>query len=231
MSAQKSAEILVCISADAEWNAVLDYFQSPSTTTSPFGSYFHTKITGRNVVLFQGGWGKISAAASTQFAIDTWHPHLLINLGTCGGFEGQVKQGEILLVTETLVYDIHERMGDPEQALRHYRTSIELSFLSQPYPQAVRLSRLVSADQDIDPASVRFLSDNFNAIAADWESGAIAWTAQRNQTRLLILRGVSDLVNFDGGEVYDNQGFAFRAREIMVALLDALPGWIECAYK
>jgi adenosylhomocysteine nucleosidase len=69
----------------------------------------------------------------------------------------------------------------------------------------------------------------FNASAADWESGAIAWTAARNQTRCLILRGVSDLVDENGGEAYVEAGlFDRRAAGIMDRLLDALPTWLDC---
>ena len=62
--------------------------------------------------------GKISAAASTEYAIDDLNPRLGHNIGTCGGFKGQICTGEILLVEETVVYDILEQMGDPQEALR-----------------------------------------------------------------------------------------------------------------
>ncbi|RPI83169.1 MAG: hypothetical protein EHM41_16570 [Chloroflexi bacterium] len=45
--------------------------------------------------------GKISAAASTQYIIDRWNPDLLINLGTCGGFEGCIERGAVVLVEKT----------------------------------------------------------------------------------------------------------------------------------
>ena len=67
----------------------------------------------------------------------------------------------------------------------------------------------------------------YDAVAADWESAAIAWVAKRNGQRLLILRGVSDLVNRSGGEAYGNyELFIARTREIMEQLLAALPRWL-----
>ena len=47
-----------------------------------------------------------------QYVIDKYSPDLIVNLGTCGGFEGVVEQGEIILVDKTYVYDIVELMGD-----------------------------------------------------------------------------------------------------------------------
>ncbi|MRR30433.1 hypothetical protein EG834_08970, partial [bacterium] len=97
--------VVVLISANAEWRPVLAYFQDPDLVGSPYGGYFKTEILGQNVIFFKSGWGKISAAASTQYAIQTFSPRLLINLGTCGGFEGKITAGEVILAEETLVYD------------------------------------------------------------------------------------------------------------------------------
>jgi adenosylhomocysteine nucleosidase len=51
--------------------------------------------------------------------------------------------------------------------------------------------------------------------------------ANRNRQRLLILRGVSDLVGREGGEAYgDYELFIARTREIMRSLLQVLPNWL-----
>jgi adenosylhomocysteine nucleosidase len=222
--------IAVLVSANAEWQAVLAFYQ-PACLPCPYGDYFLTLIADQPVVFLHGGWGKIAAAASTQYAIQCWQPRLLINLGTCGGFAGQVQRGEILLVNRTLVYDIDEKMGDAQQALEHYTTPIDLSWLSDPYPQPVRLACLVSADRDLNPVDIGGLQACFGAIAADWESGAIAWVARRNHLPCLILRGVSDLVGPQGGEAYAGslEFFNQAALGVMTCLLEALPKWINLA--
>ncbi len=226
----EGGEVVIIISANAEWSAALQYFHQPPVETSPLGAFFQIQLGNREAVLFHGGWGKIAAAAGTQYVIDRWQPALVINLGTCGGLEDRTRVGEILLVDKTLVYDIYERMGDPAAAIAHYTTQIDLSYLSEPYPQIVRRSQLVSADQDIDPDLVHKLVDDFGAVAADWESGAIAWTAHRNDVPCLILRAVSDLVDPLGGEIYDSEDFKDRAESVMLPLLRALPNWIRCVF-
>jgi len=226
----EGGEVVIIISANAEWAAAMQYFHQPPFETSPLGAFFQIQLGNREAVLFHGGWGKIAAAAGTQYVIDRWQPSLVINLGTCGGLEDKTRVGEILLVDKTLVYDIYERMGDPAEAIAHYATQIDLSYLSEPYPQIVRRSQLVSADQDIDPDLVHKLVDEFGAVAADWESGAIAWTAHRNDVPCLILRAVSDLVDPMGGEIYESEEFKDRAESVMLPLLRALPNWIRCAF-
>ncbi|HOV06260.1 MAG TPA: 5'-methylthioadenosine/S-adenosylhomocysteine nucleosidase [Anaerolineaceae bacterium] len=219
----------VIISAKAEWEATLEAYPEARVQSSPLGDYFLQENTHYQLVFFHEGWGKVAAAAATQYLIDRWQPQLLINLGTCGGFKEKISTGEIILVRETIIYDIIERMGDAREALERYSVFLDLSFLAEPFPQPVRVGRLLSADQDIDPDQVIRLNQEFGAIAADWESGAIAWTARCNQLPLLILRGVSDLVGVDGGELYQQGDFAKKARTVMRTLLASLTAWIACA--
>jgi adenosylhomocysteine nucleosidase len=219
----------VLVSADAEWQAIRQIFPMGEVSVSPYGEWFLLDDA-RGVIVFQGGWGKISAAASTQYVIDRWKPELLVNLGTCGGFEGKIERGTIILVDRTAVYDIIEQMDDDLPFLAFYQTEIDLSWLREPYPLPVVRSLMVSGDRDLVVEEIPTLIKQYGAMAGDWESAAIAWVADRNQTRLLILRGVSDLVGSAGGEAYGNyESFKQSAREILGRLFASLPNWLECA--
>jgi adenosylhomocysteine nucleosidase len=227
-----TADVVVIVSANAEWQVVRSCpgFAAAKVQMGPYGEWFEQPVEGRRAIFLQGGWGKISAAASAQYAIDRWQPALLVNLGTCGGLAGRIERGEILLVERTLVYDIIEQMGDPQAAIEHYATRIDLSWLAEPYPMPVRRALLVSADRDICLADIPMLVEKYAAIAADWETGAIAWVAARNAVHCLILRGVSDLVGETGGEAYDDYSlFQDGARQVMLPLLKSLPEWLSCS--
>ena len=229
-----TADTVVLISAAAEWRPVRAHFHDAAPFSTPFGEALALTLTVRgqpsSVVLLHGGWGKIDAAASTQYAIDRWRPSLLLNLGTCGGFAGDVAAGTLLLADFTLVYDILEQMGDPDEALAHYATELDTSWLREPLPLTVRRELLVSADRDIVGAEIDDLRGRFGAIAADWESGAIAHVAARNGLRCLILRGVTDLVSAEAGEAYGRpELFAARTETVMARLLATLPDWLAAA--
>lgn len=228
---EEFADAVILISANAEWQPVRSFMSDSPPISTPFGEAFAVSLSvaGRPapVVFFHGGWGKIDAAASTQYAIDRWRPSLLINLGTAGGFAGDIAAGTILLVDFTIVYDIIEQMGDPDEALGHYATEIDLSWLREPLPLPAQRDLLVSADRDIVREEIAGLRARFGAIAADWESGAIAHIAARNGVRCLILRGVTDLVSAEEGEVYGRpELFAARTEAVMARLLDTLPDWL-----
>lgn len=220
--------VLVIISAECEWRVVENFYPGWKLDESPFGRWFWMEVNTHQVIFFHGGWGKIGAAASAQYAIDRWNPTALINLGTCGGFEGRIEHGQVVLAKETFIYDIHEQMGDSDEALDHYHTIIDLSWLKTPYPQSVLVQDLISADRDIIAADIPSLISFYDAVAADWESGAIAWVAKKNSLRCLILRAVTDLVGIKGGEAYGNIEFFQDNTQIMMArLLESLPEWLK----
>jgi adenosylhomocysteine nucleosidase len=226
------ASVVVTISARQEWLAVKNLRQPAAVQTSPYGEWFDEPLEdGSSLIFFQSGWGKTNAAGSTQYLIDHWHPRLLINLGTCGGFAGHIQTGEIILVEKSIIYDIYEQMVAPEVGIAAYTTELDLSWLQEPYPQPVRRTLLVSADRDLDPAEIESLHTHYGAVAGDWETGSIAFICKKNRLPCLILRGVSDLVHAEGGgEAYNNiELFASRTRVLFADLLSHLHEWITCS--
>ena len=219
-------KIVVLISAIAEWQGVKLLFPGSEILQSAFGESTHLELGRWNLKLYHSGWGKIASAAMMQYVIDHHSPDVIVNLGTCGGFEGVVNRGDVILVDRTFVYDIVELMGDLDIAT-YYASSVDLSWLAEPYPHPVRRGAIASADSDLPPHKIPFLRSR-GAIAADWESAALAWVAQKNSARLLILRGVSDMVSEQGGEAYNNiEMFNQRAKEVMKQLFEQLPDWLD----
>jgi adenosylhomocysteine nucleosidase len=232
-AAPRGIRAAILVSADAEWAVVRTLFPAARYDASPFGEFIVRDIaltdarTSR-VVIFHGGWGKVAAAASTQYVIDRWDPAVLVNLGTCGGFERAVARFDIVLATKTVIYDIVERMGNPEGAVADYITEIDLGWLRGPDPPGVRRGVIVSADQDAAPDAGAMLGPKYGAAAVDWESGAIAYTASRNKKRVLILRGVTDLVGPRGDETYGHiEIFLRNAEVVMKRLFAELPRWLS----
>jgi adenosylhomocysteine nucleosidase len=215
--------IAVIISADAEWKAVLSILKPSKIIRTKLGETFEQ----HKVHFIHGGWGKIAAAASTQFVIGKFHPDLLINLGTCGGIDRRSQLEEIVLVTKTVVYDIVEQMEDPVEAIKSYSCDLDYSWypgdihsigMEESIP--INPKVMLSADRDICIEDIPLLVKKYNASVCDWESGAIAWVAKKNRIHCLILRGVTDLVSASGGEAYDNpQLFYKRTNAVMEKLL------------
>ena len=219
-------KVVVLISAITEWVALKATLAPGRTQTTPYGECFTETLRGKEFIFFHAGWGKTASAGAMQYVIDHFSPDLAVNLGTCGGFEGGAELEDIILVERTFIYDIVELMGDFGAVPDYYASDLDLNWLPEPYPYPVQRGTLASADSDLPPERIPQLKAQ-GAIAADWESGALAWVAQKNGTRLLILRAVSDLVSEGGGEAYDNIAlFKERTKGIMRRLVEQLPDWV-----
>jgi adenosylhomocysteine nucleosidase len=122
-------------------------------------------------------------------------------------------------------------MGDPDEAVAHYETDLDLDWLEDDYPHLVRRTVLVSGDRDLVREEVQELAARFGAVAGDWESGAIAWVAARHGTRCLILRGVTDLVSDIQADAYDGNLSVWTeaTAKVMQSLVEQLPAWIDRA--
>ena len=222
----------VLISAGAEWRALTPRYPGIKKENTPFGECFTAPVNQHPVHFLHGGWGKVAAAASTQYAIDRWYPDRIVNLGTCGGFQGEIEQGAVVLAEKTVVYDIMDQMCDPDQAIVHYTVEQDLSWLPTPTPQLVQQGILASADRDLFPQAISELKSKYQAIAADWESGAIAWVAHQNHKPCLILRGVTDLVGPGDNVAYGNyRYFEEQCQPLMAAFAQYLPAWLEAFSK
>lgn len=228
-----NSDFVIIISADAEWLVVKKIFSPAREQKSPYGTWFeyqYSQMPGldKRIIFFHGGWGKVAAAGSAQYVITTWRPKLVINLGTCGGLSGHINIGDIVLAESTVIYDIYEQMGDPDEHIKYYTTKINTSWLYDPLPLTVIRTKLVSADRDLICEEINSLRARFGAIAGDWESGAIAWVADKNNTLCLILRGVTDLVNDINGDAYlGNINLFYQNSEmVMDKLIESLPSWI-----
>ncbi len=220
----KDLHAAVLISANAEWRVVKPLFETEKIEKSPYGEYFFADVDGDRVLFFQGGWGKVAAAGSTQYVIDHFHPARLINVGTCGGVEGRIQRFDVVVLERAVIYDIEEAIGDSKEAIAEYSTSL---LLPDGFPVPALKATMYSADRDLTAAGLRELNGQCQPVVVDWESGAIAWVAQRNATPVLILRGVTDLVSPDKGEAHgDLQLFQNNTDRVMKNLVADLPKWL-----
>lgn len=233
VQAQK-VKYAVAISANMEWRALKRIWKNEKwQKDSPYGEYFFKKIKTKSgkthrILFFHQGWGKVDAAGGTQYVISRWQPKVLFNLGTCGGFEGKIKKFDVVLATKTVIYDIVEKMGDSKEAIDYYSKTMNAEWLGNTYPTNVLPTTLVSADKDLFPSEIHKLAQTYQAIAGDWESGAIAHVAAKNKVKTVILRGVTDVVTTKGGEAYGNFAlFEKNTQKVMQILFDMLPAWLD----
>ena len=220
--------VVVIVSSDGEWRIVHRIFPEVKFSQSPYGEWFISTMNSEPVIFFHGGWGKVPSAASSQYVIDRWKPELIVNIGTCGGFKGELDKFDVVLVEKAVIYDIFSLMSDPEATVNRTITDIDLDWLGDRLPMDVIRTTIVSGDRDLHPDDIESLKHKYGAKVGDWESGSIAYVCSRNKVKLLILRGVSDLVDSDGGDAYGERVVWVEAAErIIRRLIDSLPVWLS----
>jgi len=212
------------VSANAEWTAVRAMYPAAERHPTPFGEWLVARLGGHDVVFLHGGYGKVAAAGSTQYAIDRWHPRLVVNLGTCGGFGDAIHVGDIVLAARTVIYDLIEQMGSADETIADYTTALDTSSWPAALRDRVRIEPIVSGDRDLIPADLPALHARYGAEVGDWESGAIAWVAAHDHTPVWILRGVTDVIGPSGDPTYGDLGAWQRAADVMMRKLVALLG-------
>jgi adenosylhomocysteine nucleosidase len=218
-------KIAIIVPAEAEWKVVLKYYGMKREHLRPY-DHFACNIEAKHAtalaIFLHSGCGKVPAAAATQYAIDTWHPSLVINIGTCGGLDPALKVGDLILAERTVIYDICERSGGQEEMIERFTTELPDC---PAIPACVKRGTLVTGDQDADPARIKCLRLQYGAIAADWESGAVAYVAYKcNGIQCRILRVVSDMVA--SGDIVNNQTFEERIDRYLPTLLEKLPDFV-----
>jgi adenosylhomocysteine nucleosidase len=184
------------ICSELEWESAKSILKIKRNVLQrqPFGEYFARSFGQHECICYHSGATKTRAAAACQFAIDTWHPNAIVNLGTCGGVLKNVGKLNVILANKTFQYDIIQKFGNPSSRFKKdLGTSIDISWINLTrVPTEIYIGTIASADQDLDVED-RVLLQGKKVLAADWESDSIAKICELNKIKCLILRGVSDI--------------------------------------
>ena len=106
-----------------------------------------------------------------------------------------------------------------------YTTAIDTGWL-QRLPENTQKGILISADRDVVSEDLEQLAQH-QAVAADWESGAIAWTAKRSNVPVIIARGVSDMVSEHSADAFNNLAvFEQGTERVMKRLFVQIPSLV-----
>lgn len=63
-------------------------------------------LDGQELLLVEGGIGKVNAAVATTILIERYRPELIINIGSAGAFDHKLKVGDVVVATEFKYGDV-----------------------------------------------------------------------------------------------------------------------------
>jgi adenosylhomocysteine nucleosidase len=152
---------------------------------------------GPDITLVKGGLGKVQFAIHTQHVLDMTHGwDLVICAGAAGALVETLKVGDVVVATETVEHDIHNRFGRP--IIPRFAGAAELigSLRSEERDHAgfaVHFGPLASGDEDVVTAGRRGeLRRRTQALAVAWEGAGAARACHFHRVPFLEIRGITD---------------------------------------
>ncbi len=162
-------------------------------------------LFGKKIVLIITGIGKVSSALSTQVLIDNYHPELIINFGSVGAVNKEIKIGEYCIVEKCAQFDFDLREIDPVPL--GYNQDYDRVFFENCYPNLpYRKVTLGTSDKFTSNKEIINEVIDMGCDIRDMEGGAIAQTCISNEVKLIMLKGITDVYGFgtDGEQFVKN---------------------------
>ncbi len=139
----------------------------------------------REIVLVESGPGGDRAAKSAHAMIDAYRPRLVVSAGFAGGLDPQVQRQDLVVAT-SLLSALEGNITLEPAALVPWLD--EVPYLHQ--------GRLLTLDQVVRfRAEKHQLGRQYDALAVDMESFAVAEVCRERAVGLLAVRAISDAVD------------------------------------
>ena len=167
--------------------------------------FFRGKINNNNVILVEAGIGKVNAARVTQLMIDKFEIEEIINVGSAGSANNELKIGDIVIGKRLVQHDFDiTAFGHPKGFITNIGQYVESDseLISKMEQTILKLSQNefkikigTIASGDIfctEPKMKEKIRTKFNADAIEMEGAAIAQVCKLNEIPFIVIRSISD---------------------------------------
>jgi adenosylhomocysteine nucleosidase len=171
-----------------------------ATVDATVGQLVAMRVPDVGLTVVPGGLGKVQFAIRTQHVLDvnrTWD--VVLCAGAAGALVGALTVGDVVVATETVEHDIHNRFGPPRlPRFSGAATMIESLRGVRPPRNAftVHFGPIASGDEDVVAvARQEALRRRTGALAVAWEGAGGARACQFSAVPFVEMRGVTDGAN------------------------------------
>jgi len=197
------SRIAILGAMDSETQLLIRQMDSPMAHKIA-GITFHAgKLAGKDVVVATCGIGKVSAACTTQMAIDLFGADCVINTGVAGGLSPELKPCDVV-VSENVTYHDLGVVDDATVPLSHKANPLLVDLAQRACRQVKRerfcymSGRIASGDQFInDPKRKKKIVEDYNPLCVEMEGAAIGHCCTLNQVPFVVIRAISDSADGD----------------------------------
>ncbi|MEI6856108.1 5'-methylthioadenosine/adenosylhomocysteine nucleosidase [Psychrilyobacter sp.] len=173
-------------------------------------TFYKGTIEGKEIVLVEGGIGKVNSSVSTTLLIDRFKVDQLIFTGVAGGTNPNIEVGDIVISNELIEHDFDcTAFGMKHGEIPRMDTSIfksdkrlikiaEKSALELFDQKNIYIGRIVSGDVFVaEPKKIKWLRETFNSECTEMEGAAVAHVCHLFKIPFVIIRSISDKANDD----------------------------------
>ncbi|MCM3123121.1 5'-methylthioadenosine/S-adenosylhomocysteine nucleosidase [Mesobacillus sp. AQ2] len=198
--------------------------------------FYNGKIDNQEVVLLKSGIGKVNAAMGTALLIEKFHPDVIINTGSAGGFHKELNVGDVVISTEVRHHDVDVTIfgyeyGQVPRMPAYFSPDDNLVSVAEKSAEKINDIQVVkgliaSGDSFMnDPERVEFIRSKMPELyAAEMEAAAIAQVAHQFQVPFVIIRSLSDIAGKDSNVSFDQflETAAKNSAELILLMLEEL---------
>ena len=169
--------------------------------------FYSGKIESVPVVALFCGVCKTNAALATQILIDIYGCDAIINAGTAGGMDKDVKLIDTVVSTESAYWDVHEGIlteFHPWMETVYFKADKDLLAIAkkaaaQNNIQAnVHFGRIITGESFIEDKYRDELNTKFSPLCVDMETASIAHVCYVNKIPFIAVRTITDTAEHIG---------------------------------
>ncbi len=198
--------------------------------------FYNGKVDTLEVVLLKSGIGKVNAAMGTAVLIEKFHPDVIINTGSAGGFNQELNVGDVVISTEVRHHDVDVTVfgyeyGQVPRMPAYFAPDDNLVSIAEKSAEKindVQVAKGLIASGDSfmnDPERVEFVRTKLpDLLAAEMEAAAIAQVAYQFGIPFVIIRSLSDIAGKDSNVSFDQflETAAKNSAELILLMLEEL---------
>lgn len=198
--------------------------------------FYNGKIDTLEVVLLKSGIGKVNAAMGTAMLIEKFHPDVIINTGSAGGFHKELNVGDVVISTEVRHHDVDVTIfgyeyGQVPRMPAYFAPDdklVSIAVKSAEKINDIQVAKGLIASGDSfmnDPERVEFIRTKLpDLLAAEMEAAAIAQVAYQFGVPFVIIRSLSDIAGKESNISFDKflETAAENSAELILLMLEEL---------
>lgn len=178
--------------------------------------FYQGQLNGCPVVLLRSGIGKVAAALSTTLLLERFKPDQVVNIGSAGGFDPELRVGDVVIGSQVAYHDVDvTAFGYPPGQLPgqplHFGCDQQLIELAERCLHSVthvRSARGLICSGDVfmaDPLRVARVRELFPEMqAVEMEAAAVAQVCHQFGVPFVVVRALSDIAGQESSTSFDD---------------------------